>query len=162
MKFYKMMKRLLYTLLGLIFATLLTPCTAQQLTAIKAELAQPQTDTLSLRTATVTVSEESAATEALARIGTPSKSAKFQGWRVCIFSDNTAEARSKAQQAKVSFLEHFAGIPVYSEYVSPYFRVSVGNCTTTEEAIILLNRVNKLFPKAFVKQEQLTLGNLLE
>ncbi len=160
------MKRGFITLWGmvliLLFAGLWAPCAAQRLTAIKAELAQPVTDTLSLRTATVTVSEEAPAAEALTRIGTPSKSAKFQGWRVCIFSDNTAEARSKAQQAKDSFLEHFAGIPVYSEYVSPYFRVSVGNCTTTEEAIILLNRVNKLFPKAFVKQEQLTLENLLE
>lgn len=138
------------------------PAKAQSLSAYKEQLARPATDSVSLRTATVTVTESPAAREALARSAGRKNSHEILGWRVCIFSDNTAEARSKAHQVMETFREHFAEIPLYNEYASPYFRVSVGNCTTSEEAIILLNRVNKLFPKAFVKQESLTLSDLLQ
>ncbi len=61
-----------------------------------------------------------------------------------------------------TFEENFPDIPLYNGYESPYFRVSVGNCTTSEEAIILLERVRSHFPKAFVKQEQLSLADLLK
>ena len=40
-------------------------------------------------------------------------------------------------------------------YDIPYFKVSVGNCLTPEEAIILKERVSATFPKAFVKREEL-------
>ena len=36
-------------------------------------------------------------------------------------------------------------------YENPYFRVTVGNCLTLEEAIILKGRVSGTFPKAFPK-----------
>ncbi|MBE6195999.1 MAG: hypothetical protein E7137_02770 [Rikenellaceae bacterium] len=156
------MKNLRFLLLLLLLAACALPSRAQSLAACKEQLARPITDSVSLRTATVTATESPAAREALAQLKGMGSRTRFQGWRVCIFSDNTAEARSKAYQAMESFKEHFAGIPLYNEYASPYFRVSVGNCTNPEEAIILLNRVNKLFPKAFIKQEQLTLSDLLK
>lgn len=146
----------------LILVAMALPAKGQRLASFKEQLAHPALDTLSLRTATVTVFESEAAREALAQATGSAHRTRFQGWRVCIFSDNTAEARSKAYEAMNTFREHFADIPYYNEYASPYFRVSVGNCTNSEEAIILLNRVNKVFPKAFIKQELLTLSDLLK
>lgn len=156
--------RTLSILFALIAALLLRtdPACAQSPEAFRERLAQPATDTLSGRTATVTVHEEASAAEALRRSQAQNKRLRFKGWRVCIFSDNTANARSGAFAAIETFKEHFPEIPLYNGYDSPYFRVSVGNCTTSEEAIILLARVRSLFPKAFVKQEQLSLADLLK
>ncbi len=156
------MKRTALTLLILTFGALVGNLQAQQLKQFKEQLAKPVIDSVSLRMASVHASEEPAAADVLAQIERSNTRSRFQGWRVCIFSDNTAEARSKAHAAMESFREHFAEIPLYNEYASPYFRVSVGNCTTAEEAIILLNRVNKIFPKAFIKQESLTMSDLLK
>lgn len=135
---------------------------AQNLESYKRTLAVPQLDTLSLRSATVEVYEEPKAAEALRSVESSRSPQRFQGWRICIFSDNTAEAREGARKAMESFEQQFPTIPLYDQYASPYFRVSVGNCTTPEEAIILLERVRPLFPKAFMKQEQLRLDDLLE
>ena len=41
--------------------------------------------------------------------------------------------------------------------LAAYFRVTVGNCLTLEEAIILKGRVSGTFPKAFPKSEPLSL-----
>lgn len=135
---------------------------AQSLAAFRERLTQPATDTLSGRTATVTIHEEESAAEVLRQSQAQNKRLRFKGWRVCIFSDNTADARSRTFAAIKTFEENFPDIPLYNGYESPYFRVSVGNCTTSEEAIILLERVRHLFPKAFVKQEQLSLADLLK
>lgn len=156
------MKRFIPLLLTLLSALMTDSLSAQNLESYKATLATPVTDTVSLRTASVSVREDASATEALSQARQQNPKLRFQGWRVCIYSDNTPQAREGANQAKQLFEEHFAGIPVYDQYASPYFRVSAGNCTTPEEAIILLKRVDDLFPKAFVKQETLSLADLLQ
>lgn len=156
------MKRTLYTLLVVLAGTAIHSASAQNLEQFRASLALPVTDTISLRTASVNLYEEPSATEALERSRQQQNKLRFQGWRVCIYSDNTPQAREGARQAKELFQQHFEQIPIYDQYASPYFRVSVGNCTTPEEAIILLKQVDDLFPKAFVKQENLTLADLIE
>ena len=47
-------------------------------------------------------------------------------------------------------------------YENPYFKVSVGNCLTAEEAIILKGRVSASFPKAFLKNEEIAVSDLVE
>ncbi len=71
---------------------------------------------------------------------------RFPGYRVCIFSDNGPEAREGAFAARKLFEETFPGVKVCMGYDIPYFKVSVGNCLTTEEAIILKERVSATFP----------------
>lgn len=154
------MKPFSLLLLALLLCGLL-PAEAQSLSAFKQELARPHIDSLTGRRATVIVSEDGRATAALAQNRPLSTKWRAAGWRICIFSDNTANARSGARNAITLFQEHFPQTPVYDEYASPYFRVSVGNCLTSEEAIILLERVKPHFPKAFIKQEQLSLEELL-
>ena len=83
------------------------------------------------------------------------------GYRVCIFFDNGQDARAGAIAAKQLFEENYPGIKVYMVYENPYFKVAVGDCLTTEEAIILKGRVSSAFPKAFVKNETLSIADLL-
>ena len=78
-----------------------------------------------------------------------------------LFSDNGPEAREGAFAARKLFEETFPGVKVCMGYDIPYFKVSVGNCLTTEEAIILKERVSATFPKAFVKNETLSIADLL-
>ena len=47
-------------------------------------------------------------------------------------------------------------------YESPWFSVSVGNCLSAEEAVILKGRVAQTFPKAFLKNETLAWDDLLD
>ena len=63
--------------------------------------------------------------------------------------------------SKQLFEENYPGIKVYMVYENPYFKVAVGDCLTTEEAIILKGRVSSAFPKAFVKNETLSIADLL-
>lgn len=136
---------------------------AQSLAEFRASLAQPAygIDSLATAPATVHVTEWGDAAEIVARASQRSGRLRFKGWRVCIFSDNGQDAREGALEAKRLFRETFPSTSVYDVYETPYFKVTVGDCLTEEEAIILLEHVKPTFPKAFVKQEQLTLANLL-
>ena len=65
-------------------------------------------------------------------------------------------------EARQIFEEHYPGVPLYMEYENPYFRVTVGNCLSIEETIILKGQVAEFFPKAFPKSQELTLEELLK
>jgi len=157
-----MKTHLVIAFLTILSAGLSAPADAQNLAAFKERLTQPSAPAENGRSATVTLHEEPAAAEAVRRSQSQNARLRFKGWRVCIFSDNTADARAGAFAAIKTFEENYPDVALYNGYESPYFRVSVGNCTTSEEAIILLERVRPLFPKAFVKQEQLSLADLLK
>lgn len=157
-----MRTNLLILFLTALFASLCPRAEAQNPAAFKEQLTRPAAGSEGGRTGTITLHEEPAAAEAVRRSQSQNARLRFKGWRVCIFSDNRADAREGAFAAIKTFKENFPDIPLYNGYESPYFRVSVGNCTTTEEAIILLEQVRSHFPKAFVKQEQLTLADLLK
>lgn len=96
------------------------------------------------------------------RCRTRRAAAAVAGYRVCIFSDNGPEAREGAFEAKKLFEETFPDVKVYMGYENPYFKVSVGNCLTAEEAIILKGRVSATFPKAFLKNEEIAVSDLVE
>lgn len=102
----------------------------------------------------VTVTEHGTAISAVrsamaSRFGVQS----VQGYRVRIFFDNKQNAREKALETERRFKEIFPDIPVYLEYKSPDFKVTVGNCRTREEAIMLKGRIEGMFPTAFVTME---------
>jgi hypothetical protein len=51
-------------------------------------------------------------------------------------------------------------LKTYVTYDNPYFKVTAGNCTTQEEALILLERVKPSFPKAFIMRENISMEEL--
>lgn len=135
---------------------------AQSLEAFKERLAVPVPSRTAFGTAAVKVAEYGDAAEALRAAAREHARQRFKGYRVCVFLDNRPEARAQAQAAEKLFREQFPEIPVHLFYEKLYFKVTAGNCVTAEEAILLLERVRELFPKAFIKSEDLTVADLLE
>lgn len=136
---------------------------AQSLATFKSKLA---TETISEATsapARVEVTEMGSAADAVRELSNRNNTnARVRGYRVCIFFDNGQDARAGAMEAKELFQENFPNIKLYMVYENPYFRVTVGNCLTIEEAVILKGKLSSLFPKAFPKSEELALSDLLE
>lgn len=130
---------------------------AQSLAAFKEQLARPASDGAAVRI--VEAGDAAAVVNRLAEKAAPTR---LRGYRVCIFFDNGEDARSGAMAARNLFEEHFPGIKLYMVYENPYFRVTVGNCLTIEEAVILKGRLAPVFPKAFPKSEDLLVADLLE
>ena len=132
---------------------------AQSLDAFKQRLAQPTAGSAFFDPARVLVSEHGDAARAVAQAA---QRLSYKGHRVCIFFDNGPDARSGAMAAKNLFEETFPGTKVYMVYESPWFSVSVGNCLSAEEAVILKGRVAQTFPKAFLKNETLAWDDLID
>lgn len=137
------------------------PTHAQSLDAFKERLASPVASNAAFGTAKVTVSEHGDARQAVADASRTKSRLRFSGHRVCIFFDNGQDARAGAVSARALFEQTYPGTKVYMAYESPYFKVTAGDCLTSEEAIILKGRVMGTFPKAFVKNEELSITDLL-
>ena len=130
----------------------------QQLKGIKKRLATPLIhDSLTVIRGAVQIREkDDAATIINANLYTTPK--VVDGFRIVIFMSNTQTARRDAYAARDEFNELKTGELSYLSYENPYFKVAVGNCTTQEEAIILLGRVRGSFPKAFIMRENIEIG----
>jgi len=130
---------------------------AQKLEAFKQQLAEPSI----VNGARVTATEYAEAAQAVAQAERIPAHTSFRGYRICIFLDNGQNARAEALRAKLLFEETCPDTKVYLTYDNPYWRVTAGDCLTAEEAIMLKGRLAPNFPKAFVKNEELTLTDLL-
>lgn len=95
----------------------------------------------------------------LSQIGSMVKRNSMSGYRIGIFFDNGADARAKATAAKNLFAETFPSTSVYMSYESPYYKVAAGDCLTSEEAIILHDRIKGTFPKAYIMREPMKLSD---
>ena len=109
----------------------------------------------------VTVVEHGDAAGVVSRESQSNDRIRFKGYRIGIFFDNGAEARANALAAKQTFETAFPDIPVYLVYENPYFKVSAGNCVTSEEAIVLLGKIRSQFPEAYLMREDLTVADLI-
>ncbi len=134
---------------------------AQSLDAFKERLATPATSGLQWGQTRVTVTEHGDAARAVAQASHAGQRLRLRGYRVCIFFDNGQDARAGAESAKRLFVETYPSTQAYMVYDTPYFKVTVGDCLTAEEAIVLKGRVSATFPKAFVKNEEVSLADLL-
>lgn len=154
----KMRRKCLFVLTG-VLSVVSFAVSAQTLEGFRQRLERPVTHEASGIAARVAVEEYGDAALLVAAAAEGERSMAVKGYRVCIFADNGEEARAGAVAAKNLFAETFPGIRVYMSYENPYFRVTVGDCLTVEEAIILKGRVSGTFPKAFPKSEQLSLAD---
>lgn len=83
------------------------------------------------------------------------------GYRVGLLFDNSATARSRAQSAMSLCDSLYGDVVVTMSYANPYFKVSAGYCTTLEEALMLLKRMQRSFPSAFLTKEQIMPSHLV-
>lgn len=73
-----------------------------------------------------------------------------QGYRIEIFFSSDLDARHRAQKHKTDFLTSYPGYNVYVTYVSPDFKVRVGDFRTRNEALRFMKEIQGQFPRAFV------------
>lgn len=118
---------------------------AQRLDAFRDKLRTPDTKYGSR----VEVVEHGTAASVVRSMQTRPSDGKIRGYRVRIFFDNSQSARTQAQQTMARFREIYPSIPVYMDYDDPYFKVTVGNCITYEEAVILCGKIKDSFELAF-------------
>lgn len=139
-------------------AQVFTPQEVAQRKGIKEQLASPaQRDSLTTIHETVQISEKGDAATIIEK-GLKVAPKAVNGYRIVIFMSNSQTARRDAVAAQENFTALFPQEQSYLSYENPYFKVAVGNCTTKEEAIILLGRLRGTFPKAFIMHENIDIA----
>lgn len=149
------MKRILL----LIFACLLLSAqllSAQSVKRFMRALAKPD----SLYYSSIKIEEHGNVGRVLDRIEDATQKS-IEGYRIQIFFDNGQNARSAAREIVTQFAELFPSVPSYMTYETPSWVVAVGNCLTSEEALILWGRVKNNFNRAFVTRANIPVEELL-
>ncbi len=157
-------------------------CSAQTLSdfCYKLSLFERNDDGEFVRYANVVVNEDSLAREAFEALhaqnaeydaegveivlkeGEKPKSKTINGYRIGVFFDNSASARATARSVVERCDSLFADIPVTMSYDNPYFKVSAGYCTTQEEAVMMLRRIQRVFPSAYLMRDVISTDNIIE
>ena len=86
----------------------------------------------------------------------------ISGYRIRIYADLGSGAREQSQSTKARFYELFPEIPIYREYVSPYFRVLVGDYRNRVDALKDFNQIKKYFRSAFIVPDKINYPELDE
>ena len=150
------MKRLFIAIF--VFATVAV--SAQNLRTFKEHLSSPvKVDSLTTIRTTVEIVEHDDAALITDRVE-PNRATSVNGYRIMLFMSNSQSARADAFAACDSLALRMPQLKTYVTYDNPYFKVTAGNCTTQEEALILLERVKPSFPKAFIMRENIPMEEL--
>jgi len=79
----------------------------------------------------------------------------IDGYRVEIFFSSNTDAKEKALRKKIEFLSIYPENTVHVKYISPNFRVRVGDFRTKNEALKLYREIKDTYPVAFIVTDQI-------
>ena len=82
------------------------------------------------------------------------------GYRVVLFYDNAQFAQDRANEIMEQFKKEYPEINAYLVYEKPYFKVSVGDCLSAEEALMLRNKLIRSYPGAFTRRDNISYAEL--
>ncbi|MDR1416684.1 MAG: SPOR domain-containing protein [Prevotellaceae bacterium] len=80
---------------------------------------------------------------------------KIEGYRIRIYRDNSGNARQRSQDISERFSEQFSDIPAYRSYDNPYFKVSVGDFRTKDDALKFYINIKRQYPTAYIVLEDI-------
>lgn len=103
----------------------------------------------------VTLNSDRSATAALEKLESGAVR-EISGYRIGVFFSNRANGRAEANAVVEKCAELYSDIETSMVYDNPYFKVHAGFATTNEEAVMLLSRLQKSFPKAYIIREKMT------
>ena len=149
------MRKIAVIIVMLMTSALYVGVEAQSIDEVIDGLAQRSIDGVHVR-----VLEDASAREAVEAVEAQRRITQVSGFRVVIFSDNGQYAGDNAQMVLKEFEEAFPHINAYLVYESPYFKISVGDCLSMEEAQMLMAQLVSKYPKAFPKREDIKLDDL--
>lgn len=109
--------------------------------------------------ATITISEDAGVQEVVSYVEqyktkTP---AKVPGFRYVIFHDSEQFANERAARALNEFRKIYKSVSSKIDVDSPTFRVIVGDCFNYEEAAILRNKIDDMYPDAALCDDMISL-----
>lgn len=128
---------------------------AQSVDRVKQELLKT-----SIEGSSVNVMDDEGTRSAVRAVEAQRRSKEVKGFRIVIFSNNGQYASDNADKVLNEFKSLYPHINAYLVYESPYFKVSVGDCLSMEEAQILMAKILPNYPKAFPRRESIKLEAL--
>ncbi len=114
----------------------------------------------SLTSGTVNIEQSSIVKSAFARHIARNSNRKITGYRVRIFFDNSQNARQKSESVAGAFAAAYPGVAIYRTYASPYFKVTVGDFRSRDEAQLFAQRLKGWFPSVFLVKETINYPSL--
>lgn len=129
---------------------------AQDLSTYRQCLQQPD----SIWGAKVGVWEADDVTSQFSKLAAKPKQSEIYGYRIEIFTENGQTARASAFATCNAFVELFPEVSAKVSYDKLYWKVTVGQCASAEEAIALWGRIKNHYPKAFLARETIEIDNL--
>ena len=79
------------------------------------------------------------------------------GWRVKLTFKST---KKEIKETRSEFIKLYPEIPTYLSYESPYYRISVGNFRTKNEALKLNNFIRKNYVEAYPVKKIIKISEL--
>lgn len=77
----------------------------------------------------------------------------LMGYRIQIYSGSGTQARDKANEVGLTFMENFPEFDpglIYTDYQAPYFKVRIGDYRNKNEAFEFYNDLKKKYPGAYI------------
>lgn len=128
---------------------------AQNIERVKHELLKT-----SIEGSSVNVMDDDGTKSAVRAVEAQRRNKEVNGYRIVIFSNNGQYASDNADKVLSEFKSLYPHINAYLVYESPYFKVSVGDCLSMEEAQILMAKILPNYPKAFPRRESIRIEAL--
>ena len=85
---------------------------------------------------------------------------KINGYRIRIYSGNSQDARRRSDEIAAGFAAAHPGIPVYKSYSNPFFKVTVGDFRTRDEALRFAESIAGRYQSAFLVREPINYPSL--
>lgn len=80
---------------------------------------------------------------------------KIAGYRIRIYFDNSQNSRHISETIAARFAGEYPDIPVYQSYSSPFFKVTVGDFRTRDEAALFAKKIAESYSSAFLVKESI-------
>jgi len=80
---------------------------------------------------------------------------EMPGYRIQLFMESGNTALEKAEKMTERFQEKYDKIPAYITFGEPYYRVRIGDFRTRLEAIKFLDKIQRLYPQAWVVKDKI-------
>ena len=85
---------------------------------------------------------------------------RINGYRIRIYSGNSQDARRRCDEIAGGFAASHPDIPVYKSYSNPFFKVTVGDFRTRDEALLFAESISGRYPSAFLVREPINYPSL--
>ena len=108
----------------------------------------------------VDVRQDGSITKAFDQYVENNKNRSLTGYRVRIFFDNSRSARTRSEEVAREFASAHPTMKVYRSHVSPYFKVTVGNFRTKDDARKFARSISHTYPSVFLVKEHIQYPDL--